>query len=58
VGVMGILPGTIACLQVNEAIKLITGYGELLNDKLFQIDLRTNQTFILDIPAVADNRQL
>ena len=58
VGVMGILPGTIACLQVNEAFKLITGYGELSNDKLFQIDLRTNQTFILDIPAVTDNRQL
>jgi len=50
VGVMGVLPGIIGCMQANEAFKLITGYGNLLNDILFQIDIRTNQTFTLKIP--------
>ena len=57
VGVLGILPGIIGCMQVNEAFKLITGYGEPLNSKLFHLDLQTNQTFIIDIPAVAGNRE-
>ena len=50
VGVMGVIPGIIGCMQANEAFKLITGYGNLLNDILFQIDIRTNQTFTLKIP--------
>ena len=50
VGVMGVLPGIIGCIQANEAFKLITGYGDLLNDTLFQIDIRTYQTFMLKIP--------
>ena len=57
VGVLGILPGVIACLQVNEVLKMITGYGNQLNDKLFQIDLRDNQTCIIDIPATREGRE-
>ena len=49
VGVMGVLPGIIGCMQANEAFKFITGYGNLLNDILFQIDIRTNQTVMLKI---------
>ncbi len=58
IGVLGILPGIISCMQVNEVLKLITGYGDLLNDKLFQIDLRTNQTFIFDVFATKEGREV
>jgi adenylyltransferase/sulfurtransferase len=58
IGVMGILPGIIGCLQVNEALKLICGYGNLFNDKLFQIDLQTNQTFSIDIPVTKEGREI
>lgn len=57
IGVLGILPGIIACLQVNEVLKWITGYGRLLNDKLFQIDLQTNQTVIVDIFSTKEGRE-
>ena len=58
IGVLGILPGIIGCMQVNEVLKLITGYGNLLNDKLFQINLQTNQTFIVDISATEEGRKI
>ncbi|MDR2410584.1 MAG: HesA/MoeB/ThiF family protein [Bacteroidales bacterium] len=56
VGVFGILPGIIGCLQVNEVIKLITQCGDLLNDRLFCLNLQNNQTFIVDIPPSEDSR--
>ena len=43
-GVMGVLPSVIASLQVNEAVKIITGIGNVLKDKLFTIDLATMET--------------
>ncbi len=43
-GVMGVLPAVIASLQVNEAVKIITGVGTPLKDTLFMIDLMTNET--------------
>ena len=39
-GVLGVLPGVIGCLQVNEAIKLLTGQGEALINKLLIVDLQ------------------
>ncbi len=39
-GVLGVLPGVIGCLQVNEAIKLITGIGEALINKILIVDLQ------------------
>lgn len=41
-GVIGILPGIIGSLQANEAIKLITGIGELLANKLLMVDALSN----------------
>lgn len=58
VGVLGILPGIIGCLQVNEVLKLICGYGNLLNDKLLQMDLQSNQTFVVDIPLTENGREV
>ncbi|MDR0605939.1 MAG: HesA/MoeB/ThiF family protein [Bacteroidales bacterium] len=56
VGVFGILPGIIGCLQVNEVIKLITQCGDLLNDRLFCLNLQNNQTFTVNIPSSKDSR--
>lgn len=47
VGVLGVLPGIIGSLQAVEAIKIITGLGEVLSGKILLYDaLRTSfQTF-------------
>lgn len=37
-GVLGVLPGIVGCLQVNEAIKLILGIGEPLIGRLVHFD--------------------
>jgi adenylyltransferase/sulfurtransferase len=49
VGVFGVLPGVIGCLQANEVIKWATQCGTLLNDKLFCLNLLNNQSLCLDI---------
>ena len=41
IGVLGVLPGIIGSYQANEAIKIITGLGEILNGKLLYIDTLT-----------------
>lgn len=37
-GVLGVLPGILGCLQANEAIKLICGYGQPLRGRLVMFD--------------------
>ncbi|SEH47708.1 HesA/MoeB/ThiF family protein [Chryseobacterium culicis] len=49
-GVLGVLPGIIGTLQATEAIKIITGIGKPLANKLMSIDLLDYQTAIYDIP--------
>lgn len=44
VGVLGILPGIIGSFQANEAIKIITQSGEVLNGQLLIMDV-ANMTF-------------
>ncbi|RZS99609.1 molybdopterin-synthase adenylyltransferase MoeB [Aquimarina brevivitae] len=47
VGVIGVLPGIIGALQANEAIKLITGVGDILNGALLYFDALTmNQQIV------------
>ena len=58
VGVFGVLPGIIGCLQVNEVIKLITQHGELLANKLFTLNLKNNKTDILEISPSSHYRQV
>ena len=50
-GVMGVLPAVIASLQVNEAVKIVTGVGSPLKDTLFMIDLLTNDTMKFRLPV-------
>lgn len=47
-GVVGITPGLIGCAEANEVIKIICGYGEVLSGKLWTMDLRTLQSYIID----------
>ena len=48
-GVLGVLPGLIGCIQANEVIKIITGIGEVLCDKLMILDSATMQQTIIRI---------
>lgn len=48
-GVLGVLPGLMGCVQANEAIKLITGLGESLSNRLLITDAATMQQTIIRI---------
>ena len=37
-GVLGVLPGIVGCLQANEVLKLVAGYGEALVGRLLIFD--------------------
>lgn len=50
-GVLGVLPGIIGTIQATEAIKLITGIGEPLVNRLMTINVLDYQTAIFEIPA-------
>ncbi len=49
IGVMGVLPGIIGSYQANEAIKMITGTGEVLSGKFLMIDTLRMEHNILTI---------
>ena len=48
-GVIGVLPGIIGTMMANECIKLITGIGNSLINKLLIYNTLTNQIFEMDI---------
>lgn len=52
-GVIGVLPGIIGTIQASETIKIITGTGEPLTDKLLIFDTLSLEQTIINIP----NRQ-
>ncbi len=54
-GIIGVLPGIIGCMQANEAIKIITGKGEVLSGKLVIINLLTNSFTTLQINKADKN---
>lgn len=45
--VLGVTPGLVGCTEANEVIKVICGFGEVLSGKLWSIDLRTMQSFVI-----------
>jgi molybdopterin/thiamine biosynthesis adenylyltransferase len=46
-GVISPLAGMIACIQANETIKLITGIGDTLAGKFYQINVLTMESRVL-----------
>lgn len=57
-GVLGVLPGIIGSMMANETIKLITGTGKLLVNRLLTYNTLNNQTYELEITARAETRSL
>lgn len=49
-GVLGVLPGMIGCMQANEVIKIITGLGEPLADKLLLFDSLAMEQTVIGLP--------
>lgn len=49
-GVIGAMAGVIGCLQAMEAVKYITGAGELLTGKLLTYDALTNNFHTIKLP--------
>lgn len=50
-GVLGVLPGVIGILQATETIKILTGIGQALINKMMTINLLDYQSFTIDIPS-------
>lgn len=57
-GVLGVLPGIIGNLQALEAVKLITGVGELLSGQLMIYNGLNNTVHKIGFAAVAANKEL
>jgi molybdopterin/thiamine biosynthesis adenylyltransferase len=49
IGLFGVLPGIIGCMQANEAIKIITGIGEILSGKLLIFNCLSMNFMLLEI---------
>ena len=50
IGVLGVLPGIIGCMQANEALKLIIGLPGILTGKLLCYHAHSGQTTSISIP--------
>ena len=57
-GVLGVLPGIIGSMQANETIKLITGMGKPLVNRLLTFNALNNQVFELQLTALEGSRNL
>lgn len=47
--VIGVTPGIVGCMEANQVLQLICHYGQPLIDRLWTIDLRTLQSYVLDL---------
>lgn len=48
-GVVGMTPAVVGSVQAHEVLKLVCGYGEVLDGRLWTIDLRTMQSYIIEL---------
>jgi sulfur-carrier protein adenylyltransferase/sulfurtransferase len=48
-GVLGVLPGIMGSMQANEVIKILTGTGEVLADKLLIFDTQSMQQTVVHL---------
>jgi molybdopterin/thiamine biosynthesis adenylyltransferase/rhodanese-related sulfurtransferase len=57
-GVLGVLPGIIGTMMANETIKLITGIGEPIINRLLTYNALNNQVYELELSAREETRAL
>jgi adenylyltransferase/sulfurtransferase len=57
IGVIGTLAGIIGTMQAAEAIKIITGAGEVLSGKLLLFDMLTMRSQIIKFKAIESNKE-
>lgn len=57
-GVLGVLPGIIGCYQAAECIKLITGTGRPLVNKLLTYNVLNNASYSIELPATPEGKAL
>lgn len=57
-GVLGVLPGIIGSMMANETIKLITGMGESLAERLLTYNALNNQVYLLNLSPAEETRTL
>lgn len=57
-GVLGVLPGIIGTMQANETIKLITGIGQPLVNKVLNYNALDNTTYEFNLSANKEAHQL
>jgi molybdopterin/thiamine biosynthesis adenylyltransferase len=48
----------IGCYQAIEAVKIITGFGDVLSGKLLTVNIKTNSIQIYNIPVIDRNKTL
>lgn len=58
IGVIGTLAGIIGTMQAAEAIKIITGAGEVLSGKLLLFDMLTMRSQIIKFKAIESNKKI
>ena len=58
IGVIGALAGIIGTMQAAEAIKIITGAGEVLSGKLLLFDMLTMRSQIVKFKAIESNKEV
>lgn len=57
-GVLNVLPGIVGTLMANEALKVLSGYGEILSGKLLLIDIGGNGYQLFSFSAIEENKQI
>ncbi len=57
-GVLGVLPGIVGTIQANEAIKVITGIGDILSGKLLLLDALSLKTQFIQVNLRPESRNI
>lgn len=56
-GVLGVLPGTIGTMMASETIKLLTGYGKTLSDKMLFYNLLNHASYQVELSKNPDSEK-